>query len=686
MTVATRKAILAASFSFLLAACGGGGGSGAGTDPNNLPPVVDAGPNRQLESNQTVTLTGTATDPDGSVEQVQWTQISGTPVVQLTNANTLSASFAAPAVNNSTTLVFQLSATDTDNATSTDTVSITLIPPGSSVAPVIEEPIAPKRANQGETVTLTATATDPDGSIARYDWAFLDATPSITPAVNIVISGDNDATPEATFVAPAVQQPTVLRFLLTVTDDSSTQNTDTAEAFVTVYPLPQPARAAQLYVTDGAGLISRFESQANTPTEFTTDIPEFGRFDPGAGTRTINGPIALTVDGRLVQTDEEDPNGIQEVCAFPRRGNDDQFGTVRDRRINFDLFGSDGTGAADGRIENYAGVAIAHAKGYLITIDTYSGSGSQDARAIHVYGSAVTGNRPYDDAEGNRQLVADIPLGANGNDLLYDEQGDRLFVTLKSGRIAAFENFLTEIEAVRAERGDAVAIGEEIEVDALIEINGVVTSPAEPHDFRGIAYHRESDRLIVSDIGLPGASGSDDGAIYILSNATDAVRRGFGATVDADAVIVGRAGDAPLGDPTDISLNGRDLVVADQANNRIYVYADIFGAISQYDGVTPLAPAPADDPLVVAGATHIVVQPLDTPFRPHVNDLGPDMDGLELASVLAYRTVTVEGAVQQQLLRLAPNLGGSAAIPNLSYALPADYTAVGMGLAVNGDV
>ncbi len=675
MKISLRHVALFGLVASLAACSGGGGGETQPPDPNNIAPVVSAGSDRTVNSGAQIQLAATASDPDGSIVGVQWVQTSGLTVV-LQGANTLTPSFAAPAVNQGQeTLEFTVTVTDNGNATASDTVRITLTAPVSGAAPVIQQPIPEVRANAEESVTLTATATDDDGEITAYKWSFTGSDPEVTPALSITFKNNNDADPITTFDAPVVDVPTRLFFSLEVEDNGDPVNTDTATTSVLVYPLPKPAEAARLYVSDGGALIARFNSSASTPTEFVTDTA-FGRFNPGASARTIDGPFVLTVDGRLVQTDDEDANSIQEVCAFGRRVGNGQYASNRDRMYRYyvDKFPDDANDNTDAYIENYAGVAIDHKNGYVIAIDTYSGGGSADARAVHVYGASV---------QGNRRLVADIPLGGNGRDLLYDDVADRLFVTLDNARVAVFNDFIADVEAARAAVGnDSDPAGGNIPVDALIAVTGF-QAPAE-HDFRGLAYHRASDRLIISDVGYVTSAehpeGVSDGKIIILSNATAAARSGFGALVDADAVISGLAGTAQLGDPTDIALNGRDLIVADQANGRVYVYDDVFG------GFGARSPAPADGPLVIAGARYLAVQPLDVPARPHVNDLGPETDAT-VTGFMALRTIDVGGSPTAELIRILPDLASNTGmtLPRLQFGL-GNTTLGALGISLNGDL
>ena len=72
-----------------------------------------------------VSLAGSGDDSDGTVENFSWMQTGGTPVA-LTGAETRSASFIAPEVESDESLMFQLTVTDDDGASATDTVTITV--------------------------------------------------------------------------------------------------------------------------------------------------------------------------------------------------------------------------------------------------------------------------------------------------------------------------------------------------------------------------------------------------------------------------------------------------------------------------------------------------------------------------------------------------------------------------------
>jgi len=124
-------------------------------------PTVSAGNDQSVDTNASVSLSGTATD-DGTVSGVAWTQTAGTTVT-LTNADALNASFTAP--SSSDTLTFELEATDDVGIKTTDTINIT-VAPQVNVAPVAQA--LSESTAHNTAVTSAVTATDANGDALTY--------------------------------------------------------------------------------------------------------------------------------------------------------------------------------------------------------------------------------------------------------------------------------------------------------------------------------------------------------------------------------------------------------------------------------------------------------------------------------------------------------------------------------------
>ena len=116
--------------------------------PVNAPPVVDAGPNQTIALPASANLDGTVSD-DGLPGPVTttWTKVSGSGTVTFGNASVVdtTATFSAAG-----TYVLQLEADDGE-FTTTDTVTVTVNPPGTNTPPSVS-------AGPDQTITQLASA------------------------------------------------------------------------------------------------------------------------------------------------------------------------------------------------------------------------------------------------------------------------------------------------------------------------------------------------------------------------------------------------------------------------------------------------------------------------------------------------------------------------------------------------
>ena len=184
----------------------------------NQPPVANAGPNRNitLPVNST-TLTGSGSDPDGSIASYQWQQVSGPSASSLSATNT-----AGITVSNlqAGTYTYRLTVTDNDGESDNATVTVTV------TAAANQPPVANAGPNRNITLpvnstTLNGSGSDPDGSIASYQWQ--------------QVSGPSASRLSATNTAGITVsnlQAGTYTYRLTVTDDDG--ESDNATVTVTV--------------------------------------------------------------------------------------------------------------------------------------------------------------------------------------------------------------------------------------------------------------------------------------------------------------------------------------------------------------------------------------------------------------------------------------------------------------------
>jgi hypothetical protein len=91
----------------------------------NHPPVANAGPDQTVKAEDIVTLNGAgSSDTDNDPLTYSWSQIAGSPSVSLDNPSVATPTFTAPAVNEKTTLTFQLIVNDGRVDSEPDTVDV----------------------------------------------------------------------------------------------------------------------------------------------------------------------------------------------------------------------------------------------------------------------------------------------------------------------------------------------------------------------------------------------------------------------------------------------------------------------------------------------------------------------------------------------------------------------------------
>jgi hypothetical protein len=128
----------------------------------NSVPTVSVGTTLNITT-ATTTITGTASDTDGTISTYAWTKVSG-GAATLTNANTATLSLSGLVTG---TYVFRLTVTDNGGATAyADKTVVVAIPV--NVAPTVS--VGTTLNITTATTTVTGTASDTDGTIASYAW------------------------------------------------------------------------------------------------------------------------------------------------------------------------------------------------------------------------------------------------------------------------------------------------------------------------------------------------------------------------------------------------------------------------------------------------------------------------------------------------------------------------------------
>src|SRR6476661_4575316 len=147
-------------YQWMLQYCRGSG------PPPNQPPSANAGTDKSITlPTNSVSLSGSGTDPDGTIASYSWSKVSG-------GAATINSPGSASTTISGLTqgsYIFRLTVTDNAGATGFDDVAVTV-----NAAPN-QSPTA--NAGTDKTITLptnsvslTGSGSDPDGSITAYAW------------------------------------------------------------------------------------------------------------------------------------------------------------------------------------------------------------------------------------------------------------------------------------------------------------------------------------------------------------------------------------------------------------------------------------------------------------------------------------------------------------------------------------
>ncbi|HMJ71557.1 MAG TPA: PKD domain-containing protein [Cyclobacteriaceae bacterium] len=182
----------------------------------NTAPVADAGPIKTIQlPTSATTITGSGSDPGGSIASYAWIKVSGPVPGVLANASTTTLSLTSLVAG---TYVFRLTVTDNLGATGSDETNVVVqaanIPPTANAGPPVTLILPNNSAN------LVGSGTDIDGSISTYAWVKQSG-----PAAGIAGASTS------TLVLTSLIEGSYT-FRLTVTDNSGAQGTSNVNVIV----------------------------------------------------------------------------------------------------------------------------------------------------------------------------------------------------------------------------------------------------------------------------------------------------------------------------------------------------------------------------------------------------------------------------------------------------------------------
>ncbi|HEY8933713.1 MAG TPA: PKD domain-containing protein [Cyclobacteriaceae bacterium] len=195
------------------------------------PPVANAGTDKIITLPTNIaTLSGSGSDPDGTIASYLWAKVSGPSVtLGVLNQPALSISDLVEGI-----YVFRLEVTDNDGNTDTDDVKVTVLPATINQSPVVVTDADMSIFLPTNTVTVTGSASDADGSIKSYAWTEVSG-PAIAPA-DFVNASTTNLTVSNLVVG-------VYTFRLTATDNLDATGSDITKVTVFSDTVNQPPQA-----------------------------------------------------------------------------------------------------------------------------------------------------------------------------------------------------------------------------------------------------------------------------------------------------------------------------------------------------------------------------------------------------------------------------------------------------------
>lgn len=169
---------------------------------NRFPTIsqdVQANP-ASVTGSSPVQLSVGASDPDGDTLTYTWTQTPASPAGTFGNTSSANPTWTSPTVTTSTTFTLQVTVADGRGGSVQSHADVSVAPPVAQNNPptLTAGPSAsPTTVNEQETVSLSVTASDPDGDTLTYAWS---QTSPNSPAGSF--SSPSSATP--TWTAPDV--------------------------------------------------------------------------------------------------------------------------------------------------------------------------------------------------------------------------------------------------------------------------------------------------------------------------------------------------------------------------------------------------------------------------------------------------------------------------------------------------
>jgi predicted secreted protein len=379
----------------------------------NNPPTVSAGSdvNITLPTNS-VSVQGTASDPDGTITSYTWTKTTGGSAT-LSGATTSRLTASGMAAGS---YVFRLTVKDNLGASKYDDVSVTVNSSGvSNILPVADAGNDRLITLPTSAVTITGIGSDADGTISAYNWSKISGGAA-------TLSGTTTTTLSASALAAGTYV-----FRLTITDNAG--GTDTDDVTVTVnnppsvsagsdfsITLPTNSTSIQGTASDTDGTIATYSWQMTTGTVATLSGTTTSRLTASG---LIEGPYVfrLTVtdnkgaskfdDVKVTVLPDPDPNTAPVADA-----GEDQLLTLPSNSVVITGNGTD----ADGTVTTYSWSKISGGSATLSGTSSNTLSASALVAGSYIFRLTVTDNDGSTDSDDVNVIVNSPPNVSVGAD------------------------------------------------------------------------------------------------------------------------------------------------------------------------------------------------------------------------------------------------------------------------------
>jgi hypothetical protein len=379
----------------------------------NAIPTANAGSDISIASpTSTTIITGSASDTDGSISAYKWTQIKGPTTATLSGTTTNKLTVSGLVLG---TYVFKLQVTDNGGLIDSDFVSVTVTGTG-NILPIVNAGMDKVISLPTNSVTLTGSATDANGTISSYSWtkvsggsATLSGATTTTLSVTGLVAGD-------------------YIFRLSATDNSGGVNYDEVLVEVNSPPtvsagpdltvtLPTNSVAIQGTASDADGSIQTYSWAKTSGSSATLSGTTTSKLS-ATGLVTGTYIFRLTVKDNAGASKSDDvtvtvsSSGAVNVVPVANAGADKTI-TLPTNSVSIAGSATD----SDGTIATYSWSKVSGGNATLSGATTSTLSASGMVAGAYVFRLSVTDNNGGNDTDDVTVTVNNAPTVSAGSDI-----------------------------------------------------------------------------------------------------------------------------------------------------------------------------------------------------------------------------------------------------------------------------